>query len=371
MGKSWVEVDLGVLEANIKAVRDAVRPETELMFVVKADAYGHGAVPLAQRAAKVGVNWFAVAYLEEALALREAVDTGNVLILGVVETEAVKELVAQRITPIVADLDHGRALAAAARAAGVTLPVHVKVDTGMGRLGLPWQKAVEGIRSLEKEEGLDLRGLCSHFAMVEKSEPQAARTQAERFLSVAREVEKEFGRKLFKHISSSRAISYHKEWDLDGIRPGIMLYGYGASDEDMRFRTHPILQWKSRVIHVKSVPANFPVGYYSTYVTSRPTDIAIIACGYADGYLRQLSNRGHVLIQGRRCPVVGRVSMNWIATDVGPESGVKRGDGVVLIGTQGAEMVWAGELAALCRTIPYEILTDIHGSIKRRYVENS
>jgi alanine racemase len=369
MARCWVEVDLGALERNITCLRAELDGQTQIMFVVKANAYGHGARAVARHAARCGVNWFAVAYLEEALAIREVLGPDkNILVLGVVDPEQVQTLMDRNITPIVADREHGLALAEAARARGVCLPVHVKIDTGMGRLGLPWKMATDQLIRLMDETGLDVRGACSHFAMVEKSEPQAARRQADRFLKVMREVEEETGRHLFRHLSSSRAILYHQEWDLDAIRPGIMLYGYGTRDEDMRLKTEPILQWKTRVIQVKSVPENFGVGYYNIYVTSRPTDIAIVACGYADGYLRALHKGGQVLIHGRRCPVVGAVSMNWIAVDVGPDSGVCRGDEVVLIGTQEKECVWANELASICRTIPYEIVVGIDASIKRQYL---
>jgi len=366
--KSWIEVNLGVLSENIRGMRKALRPETEIIFVVKADAYNHGAVALARHAEREGIRWFAVAYFEEALAIREALPEVNILVIGVVEPSLAGLLAEKRITPIVADLEHGMALSEQARKAGVALPVHVKIDTGMGRLGIPWRQGIEQLKSLVGLEGLDVRGLCSHFAMIERNEPQAASNQAERFFNITRAIEQFTGHAFFKHISSSRAMLYHSEWDLDGVRPGIMLYGYGAEEEDMRVRTRPILQWKSRVIQVKHVPANFAVGYYGTYVTSRSTDIVIIACGYADGYLRTLSNRGSVLIQGRRCPIVGRVSMNWIAADAGPVSGVQRGDEVVLIGTQKNEAIWANELAAVCRTIAYEILTSLNATIERRYI---
>ncbi len=369
MKRCWIEVNLGALAENIRATRAALRPETEMIFVVKADAYGHGAVPVARRAAQEGVKWFAVAYLEEALELRRELSTPNILVLGVTDPFQAATMARHRIIPIVADDEHGRALAAAARAAGVTLPVHVKIDTGMGRIGFWWRQATEAILNLMKEPGLDIIGACSHFAMVESVEPQSAMNQADHFLNATRAIEEASGRKLFKHLSSSRALLFHKEWDLDGVRPGIMLYGYGALEDEMRVHTKPILQWKGYVAQVKSVPPDFAVGYYSTHVTSRETDIAVLACGYADGYLRALSNRGQVLIHGRRCPVVGRVSMNWIAADLGPNSGVKRGDEVVFIGEQGSEKVWANELAAICRTIAYEILTCLDRSIERRYLD--
>ncbi len=363
-----MEVDLGVLESNIRELRGALGGETETIFVVKADAYGHGIRETVRRAYQAGVRWFAVAYADEARVVREVLPEAEVLILGVVMPEDAARLAHMRVTPIVADVEHGLALAAAARAAGTELTVHVKVDTGMGRLGVLWSDAVEAVMRLLDEPGLNVQGLCSHFARVEPMERGPAEKQAQRFFETASALEQAAGRRFFRHLSSSRALLYHHEWDLDGVRPGIMLYGYGTGEEGMRVHTRPLLEWKTRVIHVKAVPPHFPIGYYGTYRTHRATEIAVLAAGYADGYLRALSNRGTVLIGGRRCPVVGRVSMNWITVDVGPGGGVKRGDEAVLIGRQGAEEVWADELAALCRTIPYEILTEIDPRLERRYV---
>ncbi|HIE11139.1 MAG TPA: alanine racemase, partial [Kiritimatiellae bacterium] len=268
------------------------------------------------------------------------------------------------------DEEQGSQLAAAAASRGARLPVHVKVDTGMGRLGMRWTDAYEVICRLAGRPGIEIAGLCSHFAKVEPADDRQAREQAERFCSLARRLEAGLGKKLFKHMSSSRAFLYRREWDLDGVRPGIALYGYGTGEGWARARTRPILSWKARVIQVKRLPAGHPVGYYGTYRTRRETEIAVIAAGYADGYLRMLSNRGAVLIHGRRCPVVGRVSMNWITVEVGPRSGVRRGDVAVLIGWQGDEQIWADELAALCRTIPYEILTGIDARLERRYLDS-
>lgn len=367
MQRSWVEIDLETFSENVTDIQRSLTPDTTPILVIKADAYGHGARELAHRAEKLGVRFLAVAYLEEALKIREVAGEVDILILGVVDPAYIDELLAHRITPIVADLEHGKELSAAAQARGTKLPVHVKIDTGMGRIGLPWRQGYEQFSELCAEKGLDIRGTCSHFAMVEASEPQAASNQIHRFSDITGKIEEQLGRKLFKHISSSRAFLMHEEWDLNGVRPGIVLFGYGATEAGLRFTTQPILQWKTTVMQVKTVPAGFPVGYYSTYETSRPTDIAVLACGYTDGYLRTLSNRGSVLINGKRCPVIGRVSMNWMTVDLGPNSGVKRGDEAVLIGKQGDECIWANELAALCRTIPYEILTGIDSSIQRRY----
>lgn len=366
--RSWIEVKLDTLADNIRALQGVVPADTQIMFVVKANAYGHGLVETAKQACACGIQWLVVAYVDEAIMLRQAIPDVNILVLGVVDPVHAKLLSELRITPVIADYDHGLEMAAQAKACACRVEAHLKIDTGMGRLGILWPEAVDAGTSLMQEDGLLITGCCSHFAMVEDSMPQAAAGQAQRFFKVADALEAFAGTKLHRHISSSRAVLCHPEWDLNGIRPGIMLYGYGAEDEELRIVTKPALQWKTHVTHVKRLPANSPVGYYGTYMTSRPTNIAVLACGYADGYLRTLSNRGHVLIRGRRYPVVGRVSMNWMAVDVGPVTDIVRGDEVVLIGEQGQECIWANELAALCRTIPYEILVEIDSSLKRLYL---
>ncbi len=361
MNKSWVEVNLGQLKRNVRSLRAAI--PAQMIFVIKADAYGHGMVPVALAAAEEGVSWFAVAYLEEALQLREALPDVNILVLGCVLPESVDVLLEKRITPIVTDREHGLSLATAARALDETLSAHLKVDTGMGRFGVQWDEVEETVNAFDEVGGLELTGVCSHFAKVEPKKPDEALLQAGKFQKTLAT----FPDGIFTHLSSSRAALYFPEWDFDAIRQGIVLYGYGAQDPEGRFQTQPILQWKARVAQVKSVPAGFSVGYYGTHVTEVPTQIATLAVGYADGYNRALSNRGDVLIGGKRCAVVGRVSMNWITVDIGANAEVRVGDEAVLIGEQGDEAIWANELSAICRTIPYEILTSIHASLERKY----
>jgi alanine racemase len=361
---SWVEIDLGRLQENVRAVQSAVSAETEIIFVIKANAYGHGLVPVAKAAVEKGIKWFAVAYLDAAIALRNALPDAELLVIGHTGPDQIDLLLEHRITPIITDLENGLALAAAARECGKILPAHLKVDTGMGRLGIQWDEVGDVMEQFNRAGGLEISGVCSHFAKVEPDAPIDAVTQAEKFKAVLEYLPPN----VFKHLSSSRAALFFPEWDFDGIRQGIDLYGYGASDPKGRFTTQPILQWKTRVAQVKRVPPGFAVGYYGTHTTEYPTQIATLAIGYADGYNRRLSNRGDVLIGGRRCAVVGRVSMNWITVDVGPDAVVKPGDEVVLIGKQGSEEIWANELSTICRTIPYEILTGINASLERKYI---
>jgi len=362
---SWVEVDLNRLRSNLRALHTAVSGGSETIFIVKANAYSHGLLPVAKTAAEEGVNWFAVAYLDAAVSLREELPDVNLLVLGHVAPEQIDLLLDNRITPIITDLPHGLALAAAARERGKTLNVHIKVDTGMGRLGIQWNEVAEAVNELNQAGGLNLSGVCSHFAKVEPDNPVDAVDQAEKFKNVLTHLPPT----VFKHLSSSRAALYFPEWDFDGIRQGIDLYGYGAADPEGRFLMEPILQWKALVAQVKAVPAGFSVGYYGTHITECPTQLATVAVGYADGYNRALSNRGDVLIGGRRCAVVGRVSMNWITVDIGPDAVVSAGDEVVLVGEQGNDAIWANELSKICRTIPYEILTSINALLERRYID--
>jgi len=359
-----VEIDLNRLRGNLQSLQTALDGKAEIIFVVKADAYGHGLLPVAKTAAEKGVKWFAVAYLDSALALRNALPEAHLLVIGHVGPEAIDVLLDSRITPIITDLEHGLALAAAARERNAVLDAHVKVDTGMGRLGIQWDEAADIVKELNKAGGLNLSGVMSHFAKVEPKDPAEAAFQAEKFQAVLAH----FPPTAFKHLSSSRAALYFPEWDFDGTRQGIDLYGYGANDPKGRFQTEPVLQWKAQVAQVKAVPIGFSVGYYGTHTTEYPTQIATVAVGYADGYNRTLSNRGDVLINGRRCAVVGRVSMNWITVDIGPDARVQAGDEVVLIGEQGDDAIWANELSRICRTIPYEILTSINASLERRYI---
>jgi alanine racemase len=368
MGPSWVEIDPGGLRANLDALRAALPKTTEPVLVVKANAYGHGAASVARLASAVGVRWFAVAYPHEAAVVRKAAPRARIVLLGPADPSEVAALARLRVIPVVVDPDHGHALAAEARRRKLRLAVHLKIDTGMGRLGFPWDGAADAILPLFREEGLRVDGICTHFARVESGPDDPARVQAERFFRIAEAAERAAGRRLFRHASSSRATLLHPEWDLDGVRPGILAYGYGASDSAGRIQARPVLQWKTRVVQVRRVPAGTAVGYYGTYSTPAATTLAVVAAGYADGYLRTLSNRSHVLIGGRRCRVVGRVSMNWITVDAGLYATVKPGDEAVLIGRQGNQEIWADELATLCRTIPYEILTGINASIERRYV---
>ena len=358
-GSSWVEVDWKTFRSNLSALKAALGAQTEMVLVLKANAYGHGMPAAAREARAVGVRRFVVARLDEAYAMRAAVPDGEILVLGGVWPEDLPEVLARRITPVLIDEDQGRRLAAAARAAGATLACHVKVDTGMGRFGLPWTDAAAAMRRMLTAGGLSFYGICTHFAAVDKAPDSSAAEQMRRFQSVldgCRALGVDPG---FRHISNSAAFNLMPQWGLDGVRMGILAYGYGGHRCRARVETRPFLQWKTRALQVKNVPAGFHVSYMGTHVTPCPTCLATIDVGYSDGFSRLASNHGCVLIGGRRAPVVGRVTMNFTVIDAGPGAAVSPGDEVVLIGRQGGEAIWADEMAQWCRTIPYEILTSI------------
>ncbi|MDA0990336.1 MAG: alanine racemase [Verrucomicrobia bacterium] len=358
MKHTWIELDLGALRDNIARLRAALRPDTEIIFVVKSDAYGHGMLPIAECAVSCGIRWLAVSHMDEARLLRQRLPEPSILVLGVIWPEDVSEALDLNIIPLVVSDKHGQALGREAAARGQRLPCHAKIDTGMGRIGLDWASAADAIQRLSQHPGLNIAGACTHFAFTNGSGKVFTDTQAERFTVVTEACQQRGVPLPFCHMSHSGLLP-RAQWHLDAVRTGIVLFGYGA--KDMR----PVLHWKTRVIQVKPVLAGFNVSYAGGYTTATATHIATLDVGYADGYPRLLSNKGHVLIRGQRHPVAGRVTMNMIMVDLGPETAVTEGDVATLIGTDGEAAVWADEIAKLCRTIPYEILTSIRTDEKR------
>lgn len=378
---SWVELDSATIQRNARAIQASLSPSTCMIAVVKSDAYGHGLADYARTLRQAGVKHFALAYAFEAAVVREAVpDAELLLVLGGAAEDDVPMMLEKQITPMVVSLEAARRFAEAAVHAGGTLSVHLKLDTGMGRLGFRMPAELADASAAACLPGLFVAGVGTHFPMVEPERyGRMLCGQMDGFREAVEALERLLGRRLFRHASSSRAALLLPEYDWDAVRVGIALYGYGGSAEGGRFHTRPVLQWKARLVQVRDVPAGFPVGYYSAYRTTAPTRLGVVSCGYADGYNRLLGNvntgdepqktRGVVLVHGKRCPVAGRVSMNWISVDLGADSPARPGDEVVLLGEQGGEAVWADELAKHCKTIPYEILTGISRTLERRMVE--
>jgi len=366
MENAFAELDLSVLTDNLRLVRGCLGIGSELIFVVKADAYGHGMLPVCRLAASKGVKWFAVAHMDEAMSLTDILPGVQVMILGAVRRDAVKELVARRIVSLILHEEQGLELAAEAASTASVLRCHVKIDTGMGRLGFIWDRAADSIARLSRVRGMEIVGICTHFASSDGPDVTYAQIQVARFHSVIEDCRKLGIAFPMRHVSNSGGFHCLPGCDYEGVRCGIELYGYGPRSVDARIVARPFLQWKSAIAQVRKVPAGFMVGYGSTHTTARETNLATIDVGYADGYSRLLGNKAQVLIGGARVPVVGRVSMNLATVDVGPESAARAGDEVVLLGRQGGEAIWADEIARWCGTIPYEVLTGIR--TKARYV---
>lgn len=357
---TWVELDLGALARNVASLVRCLRPGQKIIFVVKANAYGHGMVPVARHAWTCGLRWFAVAHLDEALALRSLLPDAEVLVLGRISGRDAPAAAAGNLVAILADGEHARELSGALPSGSPCLRCHAKLDTGMGRMGFAWESAGAELSGAARQPGLKVEGLCSHFASSAAPDRQFADEQFRRFRVAAAACESSGLAVPFRHVSNSGGIQREVEWRLGGVRPGLLLYGYSSlPPAEAIFPVEPILEWKTTVVQVRRVPAGFPVSYDSTYRTSRATVLATLNAGYADGYVRALSNKGAVLLGGTACPVAGRVTMNMLMTDAGPEATVKVGDEAVLLGRQGAASIWADDLARRAETIPYEILTGI------------
>lgn len=361
MKNTWIELDLAVLRSNIEQAAKAAGSRRKIIFVVKSNAYGHGLEPVVACAAKCGVGWFAVSNIDEALLARNIAGQARILALAVMPPSRVPDAIANGVETVVVGEKHASDLARAARATGSKLLCHAKVDTGMGRLGFMWDTAAESIDRVRGDGGLELAGLCTHLAAADDPGIAFSKLQIERLNSVAASCEGKGIRIPFRHASNSSAFLMHPEWDMDAVRLGIAMYGYGmkSAGAGARAATLPFLQWKTSVAQVKQVPAGSPIGYNCTHTTRAPTCIGVLDVGYADGYFRSLSNRAFVLVRGRRRPAIGLVSMNYVTIDLGPDTDVTEGDEATLIGEQNGEAIWADEVASWCGTIPYEVLTNI------------
>jgi len=376
----WAEVDLSAIAANVRELCRVVKPAARLMVAVKANAYGHGSVEVARTALAHGADWLGVARFEEALELREAGIAAPILIFGYTPARCTRELIRLHLTQSVHCLDAARALSEQAAGSGDRLKVHLKVDTGMGRLGIltdehrpglsgvaPADAAVREVMQMAGLPGLHLEGVFTHFASADSADKSYTHGQLalfERFLDRL----KKAGLSIeIRHAANSGGIIDMPQTHLDMVRAGISLYGLYPSGEvrQSTITLTPALTWKARIVHLKKVPAGFYVSYGMTHRTAQPTTIATVPVGYGDGYSRLLSNRGIMLVGGRRVPIVGRVCMDLTMIDVGQIPGVAVDEEVVILGRQGAEAVSADEIADLLGTINYEVVTAISARVPR------
>ena len=369
----WVEINLNNIKHNYKLLRKSVPDEVLICPVVKADAYGHGIIPVSRVLQKLGTDRLAVALPGEGKELREAGFKLPIHVLGEVLPSQVSVLIDQDLIPTVCKMNTAEKLQRLAAKHKIKKKVHVKVDTGMGRIGLYPDQAPAFIKKIRSFNNLQLEGLITHFASADEEDKTYTYEQWSSFQELIDLLEDEGIQIPLHHVGNSAVIlDLPEKMYLDMLRPGIMLYGLypsSAAKENDRFLTgsslRPVLSWKARIIYLKEVPPGTPISYGTTYITEKKTKVATIPLGYADGFSRLLSNRGQVLVKGQEAPVIGRVCMDQFMVDVTGIKGVQTGDEVTLIGSQGEKKITADDMAAVTETINYEVVCNISDRIPR------
>lgn len=376
---TWAEVSLGTLRQNFRVVQRRIGAGVQICAIVKADAYGHGAVECARALEEEGARWFGVTSLDEAIPLREAGIAGRILLMTGFWRGEEEEIVRMGLTPTVWEPGQIELFERAAKALGVSRhPVHLKVDTGMGRLGVAPEDLPLISSALKASPHLALEGLSTHLASSEVLDQPSVDAQLQSF-SAARDLLHRDGYNppLIHAANTSAVISRRESWNTM-VRPGIALYGYylpferagrEVSGTGLRLAVKPALTWKTRILSLRDVRANQALGYGGTYVTKAPARIAVLPVGYADGLNRRLSSQGRVIVGEHYAPIVGRISMDLTLADVTGLPGVSVGDEVVLLGATDSLSVDAREHAALSETVPYEILCGISKRVPRRHID--
>lgn len=380
---AWVEIDRHAIARNTAAVTGFVGAGVKVMAILKADGYGHGAVTTARAALAGGAAWLGVANAAEGAHLRAAGITAPVLVLGCGIPDQAPVVIEHRLAQTLATVDMAQALSAAAVAAGREIAVHLKIDTGMGRQGVWAHEALAFAQLVARLPGLRIEGVYSHLATADDDDQSYARAQAETFQRVLTELERHDIRPGLRHLANSAAIVRFPEMWLDMVRAGLLTYGLDPltpAPDQTRSTSAPVsstaapldlipaLSWKTRVACVKEAPAGQRLSYSGLYCTPGPTRIAVVPVGYADGFPRALSNRGNVLIGGRRCPVVGAVCMDQMLVDLGTAE-AKVGDEVVLIGEQLGERISANDIALAQDTVVHEIVARLGKRLPRIFVD--
>ena len=354
--RSWVEVDLDNFIGNLKEIKRLTGPQVDFMQVVKADAYGHGAIEISNTALKNGAGMLGVANADEGVQLRVSGVEAPIVILGPSTAAEIEQIIKYNLTPSVSDLYFTKKLSGALAKAGHKLPVHIEVDTGMGRGGTMHTEALKLILEISKLPNITMEGIFTHLASSEKIIPYNDK-QWRFFSNLLTELKNSGIVFPIRHIDNSGAILNYPDFKLNMVRPGIMTYGiYPSPDNESGAKLAQVMSFKTSIVLLKSFPAGYGIGYGSTYITKKQTRIATIPVGYGDGYGFILSNQGEALIRGKRAPIVGRISMDMCTIDVTHLPDCAVGDEVVLLGRQGKECISANEIAAKARTISYEVL---------------
>ncbi len=371
MPLNWVEIDLAALRNNFY-LAGRLAPGSRIIGVVKSDAYGHGMVPVARELEKCGAGFLAVGKFHEALELRQKGIELPVLVLLGIDPEDVEESVRLGVRPAIFRLDQAGMMSEAALKLNMPARVHVKLDTGMGRLGVPCGNLAAFAEKLKQMPGVVVEGILSHFAEADEADKTFCDFQIGRFTEAIETLSRQGLPFSYTHISNSAGVIDLPRAHYHLVRPGIMLYGShpsGGTSEGIGLQ--PVMSFKSKIIQLKEVAAGHPIGYGRTFITQRESRIATVPVGYDDGYFRMLSNKGRALVRGKSAPLVGRVSMNLITLDMTDIPQARENDEVVLMGRQGEERITADEIAGTCGTISYEVYCAIGKQQKFKYFLNA
>ncbi len=369
--RCWAEVDLDALRGNLAWIRHRVGPEVKILTVVKADAYGHGLKQIAALLMQSGTDIFGVANLAEARSIHSVGRGWPVLMLGACLPDEIETAVRDGVHPTISSLAEAKAFSQAASRLRTTVAVHLKVDTGMGRLGVPAGQVLQLVEAIGKLPGLELEGIYTHYASAE-DDARFSRGQAKLFETVLARLRRAGVRVPLIHANNSAAVLHEPETIFNLVRPGLLVYGVlpegkRADTSILRKYFQPALAFKCRVSVVKEIAKGTSLSYGRTFIAPRRMRVAAITAGYGDGYFRAGSNRAEVLLGGRRCKVLGRITMDQMLVDASRVRAVASGDEVVLIGSQGKDSILAADVAGWCGTIPWEVLTNITYRVPRVY----
>jgi len=380
MRPTWAEISLTALQHNFRTVQDYVAPGATVCAIVKADAYGHGAVECARALEEEGALWFGVSSADEGMALREGGVSGRILLASGFWRGEEEAIIKHDLTPAVWDWDHIELLEEAAlklhRGTDHPVPVHLKVDTGMARLGIAPTEVASFAETIKSAQHVVLEGVFTHLASAEVIDAPDGEAQLFRFQDAIAAIRETGLSPVYLHMANSAAIvARHNAW-MNMVRPGISLYGYylpftsvisGTPDQSHELPVKPVLTWKTRILAVRDVPERQPISYNGAYVTQAPAKIAVLPVGYADGLDRHLSSRGRVIVRNDYAAIVGTVTMDMTMIDITGIPGADVGEEVILIGSSERRSISAWEHASLASTIPYEVLCGISKRVPRRY----
>jgi alanine racemase len=368
--RNHVVIDLSALGHNFKELKSVVSPGTRIMGIVKSDAYGHGSIPVSRTLVKHGVDRLGVAYLHEALELRQhGIGLPVVVLCGIKTREDAGAVVDNHFIPVLFDAEVARILGDECARRGTRLQVQLKVDTGMGRLGFPWSEVRNALKRIMVQRSLIIEGLTSHFSSADETGRDFTELQIRNFKS-AIDIGRQMGLDLpANNLANSAGIVGYRNAHFDMVRPGILLYGGQPSPENTSpLRLKPVMHFKGEVLQVREMPDQTPISYGRTYYTQSHQKIAVTSAGYGDGLLRSLSNRGKVLIGGIKANIVGRVCMNMTMVDVTGLADVGPGTEVLFLGSQGKETISGDDMARMAQTISYEIFCSLGQRNSKEYV---